>query len=156
MLRGHNCDVWRMVATELIRKNTYTMWVEQGTGTPVRYTMVGYDTLLGSHYDRYYLDYNGYVVTPIPPVTFDLPTGDVWKETRSFLCVITHFSNKFFYIHLLLVRLDQKFYQRAWSIKQINHSGELPSLNLYHRYCKNTTQTWLRLSMIPTTYQRKQ
>ena len=43
------------------KKNTYTMWVttvKNGVIAPVRYEMYGYDTLLGSHYDKYYLNYS--------------------------------------------------------------------------------------------------
>ena len=42
------------------KKNTYTLWVDKTNGDPVRYEMMGYDSLIGSHYDKYYLDYEGY------------------------------------------------------------------------------------------------
>lgn len=32
----------------------------QDTAIPVRYEMRGYNTLLGSHYDHYYLEYEWY------------------------------------------------------------------------------------------------
>ena len=44
------------------RKNTYTLVVstDGDTITPVRYEMIGYNSLLGSHYDRYYVTYTNY------------------------------------------------------------------------------------------------
>jgi len=35
----------------------YTLWQSTVTQLPVRYEMMGYDNLLGSHYDKYYIDY---------------------------------------------------------------------------------------------------
>ena len=47
-----------MIQTIGKKKNTYTMWVDTAQkNAPVRYEMMGYDTLLGSHYDRYYVNY---------------------------------------------------------------------------------------------------
>jgi len=42
---------------------------------PVRYEMKGYNTLLGSHYDHYYLDYDWYAI--------DTPSPDVFKVADS-------------------------------------------------------------------------
>uniref|UniRef100_A0A0E9SHC6 Uncharacterized protein n=1 Tax=Anguilla anguilla TaxID=7936 RepID=A0A0E9SHC6_ANGAN len=44
------------------KKNTYTLWVTRPEGknepaTPWHYEMMGYNTLLGSHYDKYLVDY---------------------------------------------------------------------------------------------------
>ena len=48
------------------------MYVATKTGNPVRYVMKGYDTLLGSHYDKYYLDYKNYHNTKIPDKTWEV------------------------------------------------------------------------------------
>ena len=37
--------------------STYTWASSVSDGRPVRYEMMGYDSLLGSHYDKYYVDY---------------------------------------------------------------------------------------------------
>ena len=37
---------------------------------PIRYEMKGYNSLLGSHYDHYYLDYTSFIV--------EKPTDDVF------------------------------------------------------------------------------
>jgi hypothetical protein len=42
---------------------------------PVRYEMKGYNSLLGSHYDHYYLEYEWYSV--------DTPSADVFKVADS-------------------------------------------------------------------------
>ena len=56
-------SIWQY--TEIIerRKNTYTFTVsmENDVVKPVRYEMIGYNSLLGSHYDRYYVTYTNYM-----------------------------------------------------------------------------------------------
>ena len=56
----HDCDIYQMINKVGQKKNTYTLWVTK-TGdfsVPVRYEMMGYDSLLGSHYDKYLVDYS--------------------------------------------------------------------------------------------------
>ncbi|KAI0238627.1 Counting factor associated protein D [Lamellibrachia satsuma] len=72
-LYGKDCDVWKMKKVIGQKRNVYTMYVEQRTEVPVRYIMEGYDTLLGSHFDKYYLDYSDYVVGVISPEIFNIP-----------------------------------------------------------------------------------
>lgn len=45
---------------------------------PVRYEMKGYNSLLGSHYDHYYLDYNSYVHDNISDDVFEVNQGNSW------------------------------------------------------------------------------
>ena len=42
--------------------NKYTMWVREveGVTIPVHYEMRGYNSLLGSHYDHYFLTYENF------------------------------------------------------------------------------------------------
>ena len=56
-VEGHECNVWRNVVKEGDKRNVYTLWQSLSTELPVRYEMMGYDNLLGSHYDKYYIDY---------------------------------------------------------------------------------------------------
>lgn len=42
---------------------------------PVRYEMKGFNSLLGSHYDHYYLDYNSYKHDDIPDDIFEVDQG---------------------------------------------------------------------------------
>ena len=39
--------------------------------------MHGFNTLLGSHYDKYYIDYTNYVETPLPDDDFLPPKGSI-------------------------------------------------------------------------------
>ena len=63
---GEECDRW--VKKEVIgdKMNKYQMWVKtvkvpetpgMGMAVPIHYEMKGYNSLLGSHYDHYYLSY---------------------------------------------------------------------------------------------------
>lgn len=65
------------------KKNTYTLWVTraeraangaEGPVLPVHYEMMGYNTLLGSHYDKYLVDYKDFS-THVDPKIFTLPEG---------------------------------------------------------------------------------
>ncbi|KAI3358407.1 hypothetical protein L3Q82_014831 [Scortum barcoo] len=80
---GSLCEVWQNVTTVGYKKNTYTLWVthsERGAdgkdvpATPLHYEMMGYNTLLGSHYDKYLVDYKEFS-THVDPKVFSLPEG---------------------------------------------------------------------------------
>ena len=71
--RDGNCSVWTYTMTEQHKVNTYTMYVSvTESPDPVHYEMFGYDTLLGSHYDKYEVDYADYSPQMPPPETFDI------------------------------------------------------------------------------------
>lgn len=56
------------------RNNVYTYWVEKRMPpTPVRYEMLGYDTLLTSYYDKYVIDYTSYEKWKYDKAMFDIP-----------------------------------------------------------------------------------
>lgn len=78
---GFKCD--RFYYEEVIfgKKNTYTLWVRYKKSPkypsslmpiPVRYDMKGYNTLLGSHIDHYYLIYDYYSHEDIPNDVFEV------------------------------------------------------------------------------------
>ncbi|CAH0717618.1 unnamed protein product, partial [Brenthis ino] len=76
---------WRMVTTMGDKINKYTMWVKyrkslkgDAVAIPVKYEMKGFNSLLGSHYDHYYIDYSDYNVDDIDQ--------DVFKVDPSFEC----------------------------------------------------------------------
>ncbi|XP_034401177.1 digestive cysteine proteinase 1-like [Cyclopterus lumpus] len=78
---GSLCEVWQNVTTVGYKKNTYTLWVtrserggEDEQATPLHYEMLGYNTLLGSHYDKYLVDYKEFSVR-VDPKVFSLPEG---------------------------------------------------------------------------------
>jgi hypothetical protein len=62
------------------KKNTYTLYINSKTGEPLFYEMIGYDTLLGSHYDRYYIEYFNFKLDDISPSVFSLPTSITFQN----------------------------------------------------------------------------
>ncbi|XP_035715086.1 digestive cysteine proteinase 1 isoform X2 [Folsomia candida] len=81
------CKKYALVETKGQKVNKYTYWVKVepspldpdiSLGTPVKYEMRGYNTLLGSHYDHYYLIYDWF--SP------ELPTDDVFQVPPSLSC----------------------------------------------------------------------
>ena len=63
---GQECEKWQKIEKIGEKVNKYTMWLnrvpsemfpELTIAIPVHYEMKGYNTLLGSHYDHYYLSY---------------------------------------------------------------------------------------------------
>lgn len=86
---GSLCEVWQNVTTVGHKKNTYTLWVTRSEGdanltegpvSPVHYEMMGYNTLLGSHYDKYLIDYHDFS-TVVDPKIFTLPEG-LWFAAK--------------------------------------------------------------------------
>lgn len=77
---GFLCEVWQNVTVVGSKKNTYTLWVTRAEGndsalvTPVSYEMMGYNTLLGSHYDKYLLEFKDFS-PQVDPKVFSLPEG---------------------------------------------------------------------------------
>lgn len=61
------------------KKNTYTLWVVRpdvadAPPVPWHYEMMGYNTLLGSHYDKYLVDYREFSRS-VDSRAFSLPEG---------------------------------------------------------------------------------
>lgn len=82
---GFNCDKFVLVDDVGQKRNYYSLWVRYVKSPkypasrmpiPVRYEMKGYNTLLGSHYDHYYLDYESYEHQDIPADVFQVKTTD--------------------------------------------------------------------------------
>lgn len=78
---GVQCDKFRLEEIIGQKKNVYTLWVRYKKSPkypssrmpiPVRYEMRGYNTLLGSHFDHYYLDYDYYSHEDIPNEIFEV------------------------------------------------------------------------------------
>ncbi len=58
---GHRCQKWQKKEEIGHKQNKYTMWVREGPNgiiVPVHYEMKGFNSLLGSHYDHYFLTYH--------------------------------------------------------------------------------------------------
>lgn len=76
---GHLCEVWKNVTVVGHKKNTYRLWVARPEGgaslaKPYHYEMMGFNTLLGSHYDKYLIDYSDFSPRTNPE-DFNLPEG---------------------------------------------------------------------------------
>ena len=59
----------------MILKETNSTRIHAVTGEPVYYEIIGYDSLLGSHYDRYYVEYFNFNTNPIDPSVFAISTS---------------------------------------------------------------------------------
>ncbi|XP_035727441.1 digestive cysteine proteinase 1-like [Vespa mandarinia] len=88
IINGLSCEKWRLVEDFGDKQNKYTLWIrykkspylpQKKEPIPVRYEMIGFNSLLGSHYDHYYLDYDWY--------SFDVPSPDVFTVTENSTCV---------------------------------------------------------------------
>lgn len=73
---GKNCSIWQNVTKIGQKKNVYTFYQAVNGRDPVRYEMIGYDTLLGSHYDKYYIDYTMFKqCQSLPDEDFHVPSS---------------------------------------------------------------------------------
>lgn len=81
---GFPCNLFSLTDVIGDKKNVYNLWVRYKKSPkypgsrmpiPVRYEMKGFNTLLGSHYDHYYLDYDYYSHEDIPNEVFEVDVG---------------------------------------------------------------------------------
>lgn len=75
-LNGEECAKWEHSFTIYDKVNTYTLYTSKTRPPrPLRYEMMGYDTLLSSYYDHYILDYHEFEAWKFSYKVFDIPTG---------------------------------------------------------------------------------
>jgi hypothetical protein len=69
------CDSYQLSVTTLNKTSVYNLYISRETGSPVRYQMMGYDSLIGSHFDLYQVDYLNISTGAdiFPSGTFDQP-----------------------------------------------------------------------------------
>lgn len=81
VVNGQTTEKWQMITTIGQKVNKYTMWMRYmddpndlaiKAAVPVRYEMKGFNSLLGSHYDHYYLEYEAYSVNDISQEIFQV------------------------------------------------------------------------------------
>jgi len=79
-----NCDKWVLEQPQLNRSNTYTFLAQKNGAAyiPARYSMMGYDSLFGSHYDEYEMIYSAY-----QPGAQNADVFDAVKEAPAHQCV---------------------------------------------------------------------
>lgn len=73
-LSGIPCYNFQQKTTIGEKVNYYTLTVKQEDNVPVRYEMLGYDTLLGSHYDKYVVLYTSFSDSVPPDNIFEIPS----------------------------------------------------------------------------------
>lgn len=87
-VNGFLCEKWRLVQSFSEKKNKYTLWIRYKKSPyqpqvkepiPVRYEMRGFNSLLGSHYDHYYLDYDWF--------SLETPSSDIFNIAENSTCV---------------------------------------------------------------------
>lgn len=87
MVNGLMTDKWRKIETVGEKVNKYTMYLRWKKSPksprvqipiPVRYEMKGYNSLLGSHFDHYYLNYEEF--------SWDAPPTDVFNVSTKTEC----------------------------------------------------------------------
>jgi len=71
---GQNCQKWQKVQKIGEKVNKYTIWVRMSgdTAVPVHYEMKGFNSLMGSHYDHYFLSYQNFSPEKPADEVFDL------------------------------------------------------------------------------------
>ncbi|XP_044264589.1 digestive cysteine proteinase 1 [Tribolium madens] len=83
-ISGVLTEKWALTQTIGQKVNKYAMWLHYKDdpdnagvkiAVPVKYEMRGYNSLLGSHYDHYYLDYDSFSSDPIPDDIFKLDSN---------------------------------------------------------------------------------
>ena len=78
-------DVWELVETHGTKVNRYTLYIDHVNFHPVFYEMLGYNSLLGSHFDEYKLYYTIFA-EDFPVDVFDIPSGMLTRfYTKSLL-----------------------------------------------------------------------
>ena len=90
MLRGHNSAKWQHKFKIYNKVNTYILYTTKTKPVkPLRYEMMGYDTLLSSYYDHYVLDYEMFEQWDFNYTTLQIPTGRSLKKDSNILtCMI--------------------------------------------------------------------
>lgn len=72
------CELWRLEHIEGDKKNTYSMYILKTTKEPIHYIMKGYNTLLGSHFDKYELYYGNYTEGTARQEDFEVRDGKIY------------------------------------------------------------------------------
>ncbi len=121
---GSLCEVWQNVTTVGYKKNTYTLWVthsERRAGgkedppIPLHYEMMGYNTLLGSHYDKYLVDYKEFS-THVDSKVFSLPEGLCSAVVAHTLKCFRNFEEEGEKLFLRKIFFDHFFPLQGWAV----------------------------------------
>ena len=123
MLRGHNSAKWQHKFKIYDKVNTYILYTTKTKPIkPLRYEMMGYDTLLSSYYDHYVLDYEMFEPWDFNYTTLQIPTGRVYGQESNMCDVLLWFKEKNansysiefktqrfdIHIHIYIIQLTQR------------------------------------------------
>jgi hypothetical protein len=86
--------MYQSIDQEGDKKSTYTYYINVETKHPVHYEMFGYDTLIGSHFDKYTIDYYNYDENPIDSSLFHITDGNLVLFYFLFLIIIYNLLNR--------------------------------------------------------------
>ena len=75
MINGQNVSIFISHFVENTKTNTYTLAVRSIDKTPYMFYFVGYDNLLGSHFDEYVIYYDEFVSKAPPTSVFEISKG---------------------------------------------------------------------------------
>eukprot|EP00112_Aurelia_sp_Birch-Aquarium-sp1_P017337 Seg4002.5 transcript_id=Seg4002.5/GoldUCD/mRNA.D3Y31 product="Counting factor associated protein D" protein_id=Seg4002.5/GoldUCD/D3Y31 len=79
-LNGTKCEVWYHSFSIMNKRNKYTLYTTRTRPRlPIKYEMMGYDTLLTSYYDHYILDYKLF-----EPWKFDFAKFEIPEDLKCF------------------------------------------------------------------------
>ncbi|XP_074598856.1 C1 family peptidase 26-29-p [Brevipalpus obovatus] len=70
-----NCELWKLVNVVEEKTNKYRFWLTRdssGNPIPIHYVMEGFNSLFGSHYDKYEVSYKNYARNQVNESVFDV------------------------------------------------------------------------------------
>ncbi|XP_067948053.1 digestive cysteine proteinase 2-like [Watersipora subatra] len=76
MVDNVEVDVWYNEVVSGQKTSKYTMYITSDEQKPHKYEMYGYDSLLGSHFDKYYVEYHDYTAGEQPDTAFEVPINN--------------------------------------------------------------------------------
>jgi hypothetical protein len=87
--------MYQSIDQEGDKRSTYTYYINAETKHPVHYEMFGYDTLIGSHFDKYTIDYYNYDEKSIDSTLFHITDGNLFFFILLlFLIIISNLFNR--------------------------------------------------------------
>ncbi|XP_006562600.2 digestive cysteine proteinase 1 [Apis mellifera] len=145
IVNGLLCEKWRLEQQIDEKINKYTLWIRYKKSPhlpnfkepiPVRYEMRGFNSLLGSHYDHYYLDYDWY--------SSDVPNSEVFEIITNMTCIgfpgpgdkhIYTFNPMREFVHNYDTHVNEAFedFKKTHNKKYNNHTDQLMRKEIFRQ-----------------------
>uniref|UniRef100_A0A8D0LC81 Uncharacterized protein n=1 Tax=Sphenodon punctatus TaxID=8508 RepID=A0A8D0LC81_SPHPU len=147
--RGHLCSVWQNVSYWGSKKNVYTLWVAgSDTGLmPIHYEMRGFNSLLGSHYDKYEIDYLIPGFAPLLGLECKVPPGEEAEHHILANPMQDYIGRVADRGHHLFHRYRLKYRKEYLSEKELEHRTRIFIHNMRYVHSKNRANLSYRLSL---------